>query len=435
VENVIRWKTAQSLLRFLGRYEVGYKHSMDTLTTKVEIKPYFLNVLFVNNCKFFKENSGTCSGIKWLTTFYLYRYYTPQSKLAKDMINIEVVMGMTRSLQRLGRLFAFISVMALTACATTQSQTFDANSLPTQAEIAAKLAQASLPRELREQIIRLHSREPGERAAAAAHLGKMSVGAAPAVPYLVRLLQDDTPVQLSHYLGGGYYSSAETTPAEEASHALAEIGGPASNALLLALKDPHAGVRRLAAKALGQIGEISAVDFLINLLGDPDRGVRATAAIALGNYRHPMAAQKIMDAYPAANASARTDMIFALAHINDILAVPFLINQARDPSPDVRAAIMLALGKLRDARVIPALLAGLKDSDEITRANAAYALGTYYSPEVIGALINMLADSAARVREAAAESLTNMTGVGFGMDQSKWQTWWQEQRKEMQPTH
>jgi hypothetical protein len=33
--------------------QVGYKHSMDTLTTKVEINPYYHNVLIVNICKFF----------------------------------------------------------------------------------------------------------------------------------------------------------------------------------------------------------------------------------------------------------------------------------------------------------------------------------------------------------------------------------------------
>ena len=341
-------------------------------------------------------------------------------------------MANTRFGPDLSRLLSFFCILTLTACATTQSQTFDASSLPTQAEISAKLARGSMPRELREQIIRLHSRDPKQRAAAASHLGKMAMGAAPAVPYLVRLLRDDTPVQVSHYLGGGYYSSTDTTPAEEASRALAEIGGGATDALVFALKDPHPDVRRLAAKALGQIGEISAVSFLIELLNDPDRGVRATAAIALGNYRHPMAAQKIMEAYPHANASARTDMIFALAHIDDILAVPFLIQQAKDPVPDVRAAIMLALGKLRDARGIPALLLGLKDSDEITRANAAYALGAYYSPEVVDALIKALGDHAPRVKAAAVESLVGMSGMNYGSDQTRWQKWWREQRKAMQ---
>ncbi|MBI1422019.1 MAG: hypothetical protein GC149_01050 [Gammaproteobacteria bacterium] len=321
--------------------------------------------------------------------------------------------------------------MFLSACAANKGG-FNSSELPTESEVSTRLAEASLPKELRTQIIRLHSREPQERAAAAGHLGNMGLGAAAAVPYLVRLLADNTPVQLSQYLGGGYYSSTETTPGDEASRALGEIGDPASNALLFALQDTRPEVRRLAAKALGQIGDIRAIDFLIGLLSDPDRGVRATAAIALGNYRHPMAAQKIMDAYPAAGLSARVDLIFALAHINDILAVPFLMQHAKDPEPDIRAAIMLALGKLRDARVIPALLQGVQDSDEITRANAAYSLGMYYSPAVVDALIKALADSAPRVREAALESLTTMTGMDYGNDQNKWQTWWREQRQQMQ---
>jgi len=62
VETFIQWKTAQSLPLFLGRYQAGYKQSLDTLTTKVEIKPYFHNVLFVNNCKFFNAKSGLNSG-------------------------------------------------------------------------------------------------------------------------------------------------------------------------------------------------------------------------------------------------------------------------------------------------------------------------------------------------------------------------------------
>lgn len=412
----------------------GYKHSMDTLTTKVEIKPYFHNVLFVNICKLF--NHYQIEAELKIGVPHWHRYDT-QPSLAGLRVTLKtrVAMVNNRFFQRLRQWLVVSGVLVLTACATHQNPDFNMDSLPSQAAIATKLSQASMPAEVRVQIIRLHSRKPEQRAAAASHLGKLAAGAAPAVPYLIRLLQDDTPVQLSRYLGGGYYSSIETTPADEASHALAEIGGAAVNALLLALKDPHAGVRRLAAKALGQIGEISSVNFLIDLLNDPDRGVRATAAIALGNYRHPMAAQKIMDAYPGASPAVHAEMIFALAHIDDILAVPFLIKHAQDPDPEVRAAIVLALGKLRDARVIPTLLIGLKDSDEITRANAAYALGTYYSPKVVDALIKALGDAAAQVRDAALQSLTSMTGMNYGVDQSKWQKWWRIQRQAMQPAH
>lgn len=324
-----------------------------------------------------------------------------------------------------------LGALSLTACVTTGSQSFE-DTIPTQEEVAAKLAKASFPKELRDQIIRLHNPDAAERAAAATQLAKMGRSAAPAIPYLIRLLADSTPVQLSRYLGGGFYSRSETTPAEEASRALAKIGEPATNSLMLSLKDPQPGIRRLAAKALGQIGDVGAVEFLLALLEDPDQGVRATAALALGNYRNPVAVQKIMQAYSTASPRARADMVYALANINDILAVPFLMDHASDNDPDVRAAIMLALGKLRDGRVVPVLLTGITDTDEIVRANAAYALNTYYSRAVIDALINALADPVERVKEAAADSLVNLTGVNHGMDQARWQTWWRAQKDEMQ---
>lgn len=307
------------------------------------------------------------------------------------------------------------------------------SNLPSQDTVRKRLANSSMPVEVRQQIIKLYSQDSVKRAKAAAQLGKMAEGATAAVPYLIPLLGDDTSVQISHYLGGGYYSSIDTTPGEEASHALAEIGNSARDALYLALQNKDANVRRLVAKALGQIGDLNSVDFLIRLLKDRDRGVRATAAIALGNYRHPMAAQKIMDAYATEKSpAARNDMVFALAHIDDVLAVPFLSMHAKDPDPQIRAAIMLALGKLRDAQGMPALLAGVKDQDEIVRANAAHALGAYFSPAVIEALITALGDKAARVQQAASGSLKAMTGVDYGLDQTKWRTWWRAQTRQMQ---
>lgn len=324
------------------------------------------------------------------------------------------------------------AVLMLAACATTgSSSTFDISKLPSQSEIARQLDQGTLPQELTQQIVRLYSRDPKERARAAAHLANMGEDAAPAVTYLVQLLPDNTPVQLSSYLGGGYTSSLETTPGEEASRALAEIGSQASSALILALNDARPGVRRLAAKALGQIGDTSSVEFLVNLLNDPNRGVEATAAIALGNYRSPMAVEKIIELYPKANVSARTDLIFAMANINDLLAVPFLIKQADDPHPSVRAAVMLALGKLGDARAIPALLKGIKDQDEMTRINAAYSLGNYYSPQVVTALVKSLSDPAQGVRQAAVSSLKGLSGLDFGDTYVKWRQWWQKQRRQM----
>jgi len=324
-------------------------------------------------------------------------------------------------------------IFTLLAGCAGMNQGDSAIQMPSQDAIRDELSQASMPGELREQIIRLYSQDPQQRARAATHLGKMAEAATPAVPYLIQLLRDNTSVQVSHYLGSGYYSSVETTPGEEASRALSEIGGPALDSLLLALKSPYPDVRRLIARALGQIGDLKSVDFLIRLLSDPDKTVRASAVIALGNYHNPMAAQTITDAYATSGPAVRADMIYALARINDILPVPFLISHAKDPDKNIRAAIMLALGNMRDARGVPALLEGLHDTDVITRANAAHGLGAYFSPTVVDALIGALADKEERVRQAASESLGNMSALNFGMDQGKWQSWWLAQKKLMQP--
>ena len=299
-------------------------------------------------------------------------------------------------------------------------------------EISQELSKKVIIRQVREKIIRLYHEDPIERAWAAYQLAKIGRGAEPATPYLVNLLDDETPVLLSRYLGGGYHSSSDTTPADEAARALAKIGDAANPFLVDATGDKNANTRRLAAKSLGKIGNIESVPHLIKLLDDEDRRVRATSAIALGNYNHPHAAQLIMDAIPNASSTARADMIYALAQVNDIIVVPFLIQRLPDEEPNVRAAIVHALGKLHDARTLDVLLGSLADKDPIVRANSVYALGNYYAPRVIQALITTLSDQDTQVRDAAVEALAALTGKQYDNDQKKWQLWWETQKQEMQ---
>ncbi len=301
----------------------------------------------------------------------------------------------------------------------------------TNESVAAEIKQLKTPRRVKDKILRLYHPDPVERAWAAYQLAKLGRGAAPAVPYLLELLNDDTPVLLSRYIGSGFRSSSDTTPAEEASRTLAKIGEPAVNGLVLALKSESENVRRLAAKSLGQIGNTQSIAILIDLLTDESRKVQATAAIALGNYRHPIASQKITEAFLSVTPQARVHLVYALSHINDIIAVPFLIEQLAQQTPDVRAAIVLALGKLRDARAIDSLLISVKDEDEIVRANAAYALSSFYSPEILTTLIEVLDDPVERVREGASEALGHLTGVNFGTSKSQWTAWWEQQKATM----
>lgn len=319
-------------------------------------------------------------------------------------------------------------VLLLASCVTTGENTpADVYRTPvaSEADIRARLDKASMPRQLKDLIIRLHHADPVERAWAAYQLAKLRRGAAPAVPYLVSLLEDETPVLLTRYVGGGFHSSSDTTPADEAVRTLGQIGEPATTSLILALKHPRPGVRARAAKALGHIGDINAIEFLLATLHDNERKVRASAALALGNYRNPRAAQMIMDAWTQqSDPAVQADMVYALAQINDIMAAPFLIDKSQAADVNLRAAIVFALGKLGDARAVPALITSLADTDEIVRANSAYALSKYYNPQVIDALIARLSDPVEQVRMAAQESLGILTGMQLGRDQAAWQQWW-----------
>lgn len=63
---------------------------------------------------------------------------------------------------------------------------------------------------------------------------------------------------------------------------MARIGPPATEYLVLALKDEDKRVQIAAAKALGDIGDRRCVESLVMMLGDHDRDIRFTSAIALG---------------------------------------------------------------------------------------------------------------------------------------------------------
>ncbi|MES4784824.1 MAG: PBS lyase, partial [Nitrospiraceae bacterium] len=76
--------------------------------------------------------------------------------------------------------------------------------------------------------------------------------------------------------------------AEDATEALVELGQPAVERLVTALKDKDENTRKQAVIALGRIQDAAAIDPLIEMLQDKDWFTRLTAAAALekiGNER------------------------------------------------------------------------------------------------------------------------------------------------------
>ena len=124
--------------------------------------------------------------------------------------------------------------------------------------------------------------------------------------------------------------------------------GPAEatiDALVGALKDVDAGVRRQAAAALGEIGNTRAVPGLIDALKDADPDVRQRAISALGE-------------------------------IGDARAVAAMAGLLKDSSPSIRTRAATALGELQDAAAVDPLVDGF---GEKYRIRHCLALGGFLS--------------------------------------------------------
>lgn len=137
---------------------------------------------------------------------------------------------------------------------------------------------------VREQIERLSSFDPVERAHAAQVLGSMGEGAVLAIPFLIGALSDSARFAVRSPEGEASPSSV----AEAAMIALVNIGGPAVDPLISTLGDSNPGVRVMATEALGRIQDPRTIQPLITVLeNDRDSLVQATAVDALRKKEDP----------------------------------------------------------------------------------------------------------------------------------------------------
>jgi HEAT repeat protein len=151
----------------------------------------------------------------------------------------------------------------------------------------------------------------------------------------------------------------------KAAEALSKIGAPAVDALVGALRHIDDDVRWKAAIALGEIGDQRAIGPLISLLCDEDRFVKSRAAYALGLIGEP----------------AVEPLIFAL----------------REGDGNLRWGAAIALGKIRDPRAIDPLIRALADKYENVRAESAKSLAAIGKP-ALGQLVRFLQNSDRSVR-------------------------------------
>ena len=205
----------------------------------------------------------------------------------------------------------------------------------------------------------LHSSNPTERAIAACSLGRL--GAIEAIPALINILGDDTPIRPMKCWDSGNWSPAlhtfkQSSPGEQAAIALASLSQSAVEPLVAALGNGNSSVRRNAAWAIGEVrgglgtNRTAAVEPLIATLSDEDSWVRVAAAFSLGELRPSQATESLVAALGDAEWNVRGMAAWALGEMKARAAVERLTSLSlHDENERVRRKAALALGEIGES--------------------------------------------------------------------------------------
>lgn len=205
----------------------------------------------------------------------------------------------------------------------------------------------AVPRDVQALIDRLQSADARGRADAAATLAAKGVRAAPAVPFLIPMLGDHTPLERQNF----QVAPTPTSPGAEAFEALAKVGEPAVLPLIAALADQR--IAASVAALLGKIRDPRALPPLLRLLESPDLGRDAAKALGtLGDVRALQPLLRLLKSPDLGGAAAE-----ALGTLGDSAAADPLISCLQSPRESVRYGAIKGVGKLRaPAAVAPVAL-------------------------------------------------------------------------------
>lgn len=204
--------------------------------------------------------------------------------------------------------------------------------------------------------------------------------------------QRDIPALIHHL------ASREPEVQVAAAEALARLGSPATGPLIAALETRNRARRLGIIAALGQIGDVQALDALAGLTKDPVSEIRWQACIALGQIEGtgaiPVLLSSLRDQdryvrYASAVSLSKAgyvpetddDRAWYAAGMQDwerltafgAPAVPVLTRLLTDPDADLRRKAARALGGIGSSDAGPALVHALGDEDRQVRWEAMLA--------------------------------------------------------------
>jgi len=204
-----------------------------------------------------------------------------------------------------------------------------------------------------------------------------------------------------------------------AAKALGRIRHPtAVEPLIPLLQDAVKAVREETSVALAAIGD-AAIPSLLAALTHQEWLVRLHAVEALGKTKSPAAVEPLLSAlFNDADTAVKEDAIRALGQIGDGRALEFLIHVMKEPG--LRPLAVEALGLIGDRRAVPVLIKVLEgddrpersrivvgcgdkwDEEMATRGAAVRALGQIGDEQAIPSLVKALQDTVTRPDAAAA---------------------------------
>ena len=260
---------------------------------------------------------------------------------------------------------------------------------------------------VQDAINALDSADPMERAEATCPLSKMKEDAAPAVPKLVELLNDDRQINDFSCKGqkGAWRHTDHTTPGREAAKTLSRIGEAAVGPLISALENGETTTRANAAFAMQMMSDPRLVDALIAALEDPAPSVREQAAWALSSHEDDRIAPALARALKDSDPDVRREAAWSLGIRGTDDTVEPLIGALGDEDEEIRAKAAWALGVTGDPRSVEPLAAALEDESPAVREKAAWALGIAGDVRATDSLITALDDPDQEVRRQAAWAL------------------------------
>lgn len=204
----------------------------------------------------------------------------------------------------------------------------------------------------------------------------------------------------------------------QASDALIRYGKPAVQPLMAAIRENTFTVFTLpeAIRALGGIGDVQAVDLLIEELESRHVHAVQEAIKGLGSIGNPQAIEPLIDVFrhdwdDTETFTAWQEAATALAAIGEP-SLPALLAALSDEDSTVRQEVAEALGKLHDPRAVDPLMNALQDENTPVRASAVAALAKLGNERAIEPLIALLTqDKNTFVRARAVSALGTLGQV------------------------